>query len=167
MKLILKSRFCKSFFSHKKLGFDSIYQVKRANFAIACKFKKNCFGEIFFPKKHDFEWKSFCRKHDLILNENFSSCQILKYIFYKVSVFSSTYQKTRHFWNWIFHKISDYRWFFWTRVWFWTEFFTARQTLSVLLLQFAKFSGVHQNRACLGNVWMYGVGSVFQVILLG
>ena len=41
------------------------------------------------------------------------------------------------------------------------------QILSVLILQFTKFSFIHQKRACFGNVLMYGLGSVSQVILLG
>ena len=42
-----------------------------------------------------------------------------------------------------------------------------RVRLSVLLLQFAKFSCVHWNKARFGNVWIHAVGSVSQVILLG
>ena len=41
------------------------------------------------------------------------------------------------------------------------------QILSVLLLQFTKFSFIHQKRACFGKVLMYSLGSVSQVILLG
>ena len=41
------------------------------------------------------------------------------------------------------------------------------QILSVLVLQFAKFSCVNQSRERFGIVLMYGVGAASQVILLG
>ena len=44
---------------------------------------------------------------------------------------------------------------------------TTCHILSVLLLQFAKLSFIHHNRACFGKVLMYGFGSISQVILLG
>ena len=64
------------------------------------------------------------------------------------------------------------------RVTFWIEKSTTRHVLNLkegtphvldwkIYNVFAKFSCVHQNRARLGNVLMYGVGSVSQVILLG
>ena len=39
--------------------------------------------------------------------------------------------------------------------------------MGVLLLQFAKISCVHQNRARFGNVLLYGVGSVSRFFVLG
>ena len=51
------------------------------------------------------------------------------------------------------------------RVRFWVENFTTCQSSYVLLLQFAKFSCVHQNKARFGNVLGYGVGLISQVIL--
>ena len=54
---------------------------------------------------------------------------------------------------------------FW-KVWLWIKSFTPCQTVSVLL-KFTKFSYVHQNRERLGNISLYGVGSVNQVFVLG
>ena len=80
-------------------------------------------------------------------NRNFSSCQIL---------------------NRNFFTLSDLESIFLQRVKFQNEYFTTCQVLDVLLLQkFAKFSRVQQNRARFGNVWMYAMGSVNQVILSG
>ena len=53
-----------------------------------------------------------------------------------------------------------------THVRFWIENFTLCQFLSEILLQFAKFSCVNQNKPCFGNVLVWGVSSVGQVILL-
>ena len=53
------------------------------------------------------------------------------------------------------------------RVRFWIESFTTCEILSVFLLQFAKSSCVHQNKARSGNLLLYGAGSVSQFILLG
>ena len=53
------------------------------------------------------------------------------------------------------------------RVRFWVKNNTTYQIMSVLLLQFAKFLFIHQSRDCFGNVLMYGLGSICQVILLG
>ena len=48
-----------------------------------------------------------------------------------------------------------------------SEYFKTCQILKVLLLQFAKFSCGHHNRARFPKVLMYGGGSVSQVIVLG
>ena len=66
-----------------------------------------------------------------------------------------------------FVNMSDFESTFWTRVRFWTKFFATCRILSVLYLQFANFSCVHQNIERSGNVLMYGVGSVSRVVLLG
>ena len=50
---------------------------------------------------------------------------------------------------------------------FWNKNFTMRQTMSVLPLQFARFSCVQHNRARFGNVLIYAVVLVSQVICLG
>ena len=66
-----------------------------------------------------------------------------------------------------FFILSDFDLKFSRLVRFWHKKFTTSQILSVLLFQFASFSCVHQNRARFGNLWMYGVCLVSQVILLG
>ena len=59
--------------------------------------------------------------------------------------------------NWKKYNASDFELTFLQGVRFWAYFF----------LQFANLSCVYQNRARFGNVLMYGVGSVSQVILSG
>ena len=89
----------------------------------------------------------------------------LKFIFCLFRFWYKIFRLFR-FWNKI-SKVSDFKTNFWTRVRFWIEYFTAHQVLSVLLLQLARFLCVHHNRARFGNVFLYGVGSVSQFILLG
>ena len=67
----------------------------------------------------------------------------------------------------MFYNVSDSKSTFPTRVRFRIDFFTTCQISIVLLLQFAKFSFVHENRARIGNVQKYGVGSVSQAMVLG
>ena len=69
--------------------------------------------------------------------------------------------------NWKFHNVSNVEFEKYTAldfelenlqgVNFWIKNFTTRQILSVLPLQFARFSCVHHNRARFGNVLIYVV----------
>ena len=86
-----------------------------------------------------FLWKAW------FLQTKFSSCQILNQLFYNVSDFKSAFE---------------------ARVRFRLECFTARQILSVVLLQFDNFSWFHHKKSRFRNVLTYGVGSVSQVNLL-
>ena len=68
--------------------------------------------------------------------------------------------------NQLFYKASDFKSTFWARVRFRFEYFTARQILSVFLLQFGKFSCFHHKGSRFRNVLRYDVGSVSQNVLL-
>ena len=108
-------------------------------------FKRAILKEKKFLKSMNLNVKFFLKR--MILNEkNFVESIILKWKFF----------------------LSDFESTFLQRVRFQIEYSTTCQILNLLLLQkFAKVSCVHQNRARFGNVLMYGMGSVSQVILLG
>ena len=131
---------------------------------------KNCNAldfelEIF---RHVRFWKMFASKRTtfwfILLSENdivgtfraFLKRMIFNWNFVYVTDFELKKYNASYF---EFRKIQ--------RVRFWVKNITACQFLGVFLLQFAKFSFNHQNRACFGNVLMYGLGSISQVILLG
>ena len=117
--------------------------------------------------------KKNCEKHDLQLIffrlvcfwiNFFSPCQILNQIFFCLVRFRVNFFTTRQILNHFFEHASDFKSTFWTRVSFWLEYFTARQILSVLLLQFGEFSCVDHNMSRFRNVLRYSVGSVSHVI---
>ena len=125
----------------KKSGFGSFYSVKTTYFAVF-----GLFWKAWFWIENLFTWQ--------IVNWKNPTRQILNLKKYNASDFE--FKKSAS--NFEFEKIQ--------RVRFWTKNTTTCQILSVLFLHFAKFSFIHQNRACFGNLLMYGLGSISQVILL-
>ena len=99
----------------------------------------------------------------MFLNKNFVKSMIFNQIFFVFWDFESKFFRLVRFRVNFFYNASDFKSFFWTRVRFWLETFTARQILSVLLLQFGKFSCVHHNMSRFRNVLRYSVGSFGQV----
>ena len=101
-----------------------------------------------------------------VLNWKRTTCRILNYKKQRVIIWNQKNSR-RQILRWNFYKVSDLRLTCWTGVRFWIENFTTCQLLSVLNLQFANFSFVHQNLARYANVIMYGVDAVIKVTLLG
>ena len=165
-KINFKQEILEKNVAHKKSRFDSIYPVNCACFAYYVQFYKARFWREKFSKKHDFEckiiskkqdfeWKSFCKKHDF---------EIKVFNLIRFGINSIT---MRQILSWNIYDASDFESTFLQCVRFWIKNFTSCQTLSVLLLQFAKFPCVYHNRPRFRNVLRYGVGSVSQIILLG
>ena len=111
--------------------------------------------------------------------KHFSTCQILKSVcIQKKSRFGFLLRENDIFCifraflksmilNWTFLYVTVFEFKKKQRVTLWVKNISTCQILCVLLLQFTKFSFIHQNRACFGNVLVYSLGSISQVILLG
>ena len=160
-KIFLQSRYWKVYCT-QKITFWFILPRKMRKFCVFRAILKN----TILKKKNILKSMILNKKlflKSMILNKKFlwkawfsinffSSCRILDQNFFVLSDFESN-----------FYNASDFKSTFWTRVRFWLKFFTARQILSVLLLQFGKFSCVHQNMSRFRNVLRYSVVSVSQV----
>ena len=126
----------------KKSRFGSFYSVKTTYFAFSCFFKKHV-SELKFSLRERF-WIEKNTTHQIL-----------------------NLKKTRHILNLEKYNASYFEFRKIKRVRFRVKNNTTCQILSVLLLQLAKFWFIHQDRACFGDVLMYGLGSISQVILLG
>ena len=126
--------------------------------------KQPIFSFSCFFKKHDFQLNNLLRVTIELKKDNASKSELKK--IQRVLVCNSK-STTRQISKKKFYILSDVETIFHTRVRFWIECFKTCHMSSVLLLLFAKFSCVHQNKAPFGNFLMFGVGSVSQVIPLG